>query len=106
MARNRHLTLTLLAVLVFLSLTYVMSNRGEAYSPMHVHDKTVATEYAKDIAESNSGSSNGGRSSSSSSATTNSDPDFMSGISANILQGGSIAPKLENATIKYAPLLY
>jgi len=84
MARRQHLTLTLVAVMFFLVLTYHMSSRSsDEHSPLRAHDQTVGyTEFPK-------GSSGSG-----------SDP--VPGISDSILQGGSIAPKLENATAKYA----
>ncbi|KAL1838809.1 hypothetical protein VTJ49DRAFT_2202 [Mycothermus thermophilus] len=94
MARRQHITLSLLAAMVFLSLTYVMTSRsGDAYSPLRVYDEKVATDYALDYGSSSSS----GKSSSSSSSSSH---DALSGLSDNILQGGSIAPKLENATIK------
>ncbi|KAK4149589.1 hypothetical protein C8A00DRAFT_18747 [Chaetomidium leptoderma] len=83
MARRQHLTLTLMAVMLFLSLTYVLSTRssGSNYSPMSVHDDIL-------------GNTEPGRSSSGSGNNLDSD------LSDRILKGGSIAPKLENATAK------
>ncbi|KAL2268235.1 hypothetical protein VTJ83DRAFT_3081 [Remersonia thermophila] len=96
MARRQHITLTLLAVLIFLSLTYVWSSRsGDAYSPLRAHDEKVATDYAPDYGSSSS-SSNSNENSGSSKSSDGAQP----GLPDSILQGGSIAPKLENATIK------
>jgi hypothetical protein len=82
MAR-RHLTLTLLAVTLFLSLTYFMTGKSNtAYAPTTKLDDTFLPGDADD--------STGGT------LATGAD------ISDRILQGGSIAPKLGNATAKYA----
>jgi hypothetical protein len=98
MARRQHLTLTLVAVMVFLALTYHISTRSGDASPMGAYDN----KYSPIDSGSSSGSSSGGTSGSSSGSNP------VPGVSESILSGGSIAPKLENATAKYAsphPLL-
>lgn len=85
MARRQHLTLTLIAVMVFFCLTYLMSSSrsNDVHSSMTLpHD---------DFSQSGSRSS-------SSSSSNNDNPAL--GVSDRILKGGSIAPKLENATAK------
>ncbi|KAK3291926.1 ERV/ALR sulfhydryl oxidase domain-containing protein [Chaetomium fimeti] len=85
MARRQHLTLTLLAVMLFLSLTYFMAGRSSVeYSPKtRLEDAALPTD--PDSNDSNDSAGDGF------SATD---------ISDRILQGGSIAPKLGNATAK------
>lgn len=82
MAR-RHLTLTLLAVTLFLSLTYFMAGRSNAaYTPATTKlDTTFLPGDADDSASDSLSPVTGD-------------------ISDRILQGGSIAPKLGNATAK------
>lgn len=84
MARRQHLTLTLMAVLVFLGLTYHISTRPSDASPMRAYDDKYSP------AGGSTGGSSGGH-------------NPVPGVSDSILTGGSIAPKLENATAKYAP---
>lgn len=75
MARRQHLTATiLLAVVLFFSISYFLSG-----SSSHDVDRILAS-----VADSK--------------------PEFkvdLSGMPASLLDGESIAPKLENATLKY-----
>jgi hypothetical protein len=81
MARRQHITLTLLGVMLFITLTYFMSSgssSAERY-PTRIADETWSP---KEHDSSHSASNP------------------ASGLSDSILKGGSIAPKLENATAK------
>ncbi|GAB1317389.1 Sulfhydryl oxidase [Madurella fahalii] len=82
MARRQHLTLTLIGVMLFLTLTYYMSSSGsgDRYPTMGVDNAWNRPEHSGSHGDSAS------------------NPAL--GISDSILQGGSIAPKLENATAK------
>ncbi|KAH6847121.1 ERV/ALR sulfhydryl oxidase domain-containing protein [Chaetomium sp. MPI-CAGE-AT-0009] len=78
MAR-RHLTLTLMAVMLFLSLTYFMAGKSTVeYSPTTRLDDASHPTYPDSASDSNPAAE----------------------IPDRILQGGSIAPKLGNATAK------
>lgn len=87
MPRRPHITLTLLGVLLFLALTYLLSSSGRSRSEIryptpladHDHDDhddvdDVAWKHAEHAA----------------------DPD----VPESLLRGGAIAPKLDNATAK------
>lgn len=82
MARRQHLTLTLMGVLLFLTLIYYMSSgrSGSGYPTMGVDKAWTHAEHGGSHTDSTSNSA--------------------LGISDSILKGGSIAPKLENATAK------
>lgn len=82
MARRQHLTLTLMGVMLFLTLIYYMSSSssGSRYPTMEVDSPWDRPEH------SDSQSDSAGN------------PAL--GVPDSILQGGSIAPKLENATAK------
>ncbi|KAL2166963.1 hypothetical protein VTG60DRAFT_1921 [Thermothelomyces hinnuleus] len=88
MARRQHLTLSLFAFMVFLALTYYMSTGDSrvGYGPVARPDDTF----------SHADHSRGGSTSNNVASEVNPAP----GISERILTGGSIAPKLENATAK------
>ncbi|KAL2163596.1 hypothetical protein VTH06DRAFT_5654 [Thermothelomyces fergusii] len=88
MARRQHLTLSLFAFLVFLTLTYFMSTRD----PRVEYGPVARPDEAFSHADHSSGSSTGG--------SVAGDGNPALGISERILTGGSIAPKLENATAK------
>lgn len=90
MARRQHLTLSLFAFMVFLALTYFMSTGNSK-----VEYGTVARP---DDSFSHADHSSGG----SAGSNVPSEGNPALGISERILTGGSIAPKLENATAKYA----
>ncbi|KAL2019365.1 hypothetical protein VTK56DRAFT_9745 [Thermocarpiscus australiensis] len=79
MARRRHITATLVTVMLFLGLTYFLSasSSSSGRNPTTIADDQWNHE------------EHGG---------SHSNP--AAGISQSILQGGSIAPKLENATAK------
>ncbi|KAL2261727.1 hypothetical protein VTK26DRAFT_3495 [Humicola hyalothermophila] len=85
MARRQHLTLTLAAMLLFLGFTCFMSSTSDA--------DRYATRLNNDFFDHTSDGS-------SHSSHTTSESSFGSGLSESILKGGSIAPKLENATAK------
>ncbi|KXX73108.1 FAD-linked sulfhydryl oxidase ERV2 [Madurella mycetomatis] len=82
MARRQHLTLTLMGVILFLTLTYYMSS-----SSSDSRYPTMEVSSARDHPE-HSGSH------------SDSAGNPAVGIPDRILQGGSIASKLENATAK------
>lgn len=86
MARRQHLTLTLLAVMLFLSLTYFMAGKSNTeYAPTTKLDDTFSPGAPDDSARDSLPAGDS----------------FSAGdISDRILQGGSIAPKLGNATAK------
>jgi hypothetical protein len=76
MARRQHLTATvLLAVVLFFSITYLLSGSSSSNA-----DRTREAVVAEPKSEFK--------------------VDF-DGMPANLLEGESIAPKLENATLKY-----
>lgn len=94
MARRQHVTLTLLAVTVFLSLVYFMSG-GRSKTEYEVqlqYDDFGPSDYDTP-AEAPSGSDG---------LVDASKPSLD--LSDRILTGGSIAPKLANATAKYVAL--
>ncbi|KAL2134455.1 hypothetical protein VTI74DRAFT_167 [Chaetomium olivicolor] len=94
MARRQHLTLMLIAVTAFLGLIYLMSSDRSAmdYDSVRIpHDAWSHSEHGSHIGSSATSSSGSGGGSGSNRAA---------GLSESILKGGSIAPKLENATIK------
>jgi hypothetical protein len=78
MPRRQHLTLTLVALMAFLGLTYFMSSSksSDAYSPFSQTEHGSLT------------------------SSSDSSRNPAAGLSDSILKGGSIAPKLENATAK------
>ncbi|AEO67865.1 uncharacterized protein THITE_2117004 [Thermothielavioides terrestris NRRL 8126] len=88
MARRHHLTLTLMAVMIFLGLTYIMSS-GSAISDRYPAGMPSG-KWSNPEQGSRTGSAKG----------SDSDSNPALGLSESILQGGSIAPKLENATAK------
>ncbi|KAK4241201.1 ERV/ALR sulfhydryl oxidase domain-containing protein [Achaetomium macrosporum] len=93
MARRQHLTLTLMAVMLFVGLIYVISGSPSAeHYPTRIPSGFESKPEDRSHAGSASGSDRG------SDSVSVSNP--ASGISDTILSGGSIAPKLENATIK------
>ncbi|KAK4175776.1 proteasome subunit beta type-1 [Triangularia setosa] len=77
MARRQHITLLLMGVMFFLTMTYFMSSKASSggRDPTRISDETW-----------NSHNSNGAGG--------------VGAISESVLKGGSIAPKLENATAK------
>ena len=80
MARRPHITLMLVAgVMIFLTMTYLVSGRSsmDDFRPSNIHP----ADHKEAI-----------------SSTGDHKP--VAGISDRILSGGSIAPKLENATAK------
>jgi hypothetical protein len=79
MARRQHITLTLVGVLLFITLTYFMSS-GSNSQYVKADESWISTGHASSHGTSGSRA--------------------VPGISESILTGGSIAPKLENATIK------
>ncbi|KAH6615477.1 ERV/ALR sulfhydryl oxidase domain-containing protein [Chaetomium sp. MPI-SDFR-AT-0129] len=91
MARRQHVTLTLLAVTVFLSLVYFMSgSRSKAeYGYETTHNDVFDPSDYDTLTETPSGSDG---------LVDASKPSLD--ISDRILTGGSIAPKLANATAK------
>ncbi|KAK4100421.1 hypothetical protein N658DRAFT_473334 [Parathielavia hyrcaniae] len=86
MARRQHLTLGLMAAMLFLGLTYFMSSSKSSnqYSTTRISDDTLQSQTEHGSLTSSDNSS--------------SNPAL--GLSDSILHGGSIAPKLENATAK------
>ncbi|KAK3305395.1 ERV/ALR sulfhydryl oxidase domain-containing protein [Chaetomium strumarium] len=93
MARRQHLTLTLVAVMVFVGLIYVMSGSSNT---QRYPTRIPSGFESKPEHRSHEGS--GSVRDSDSDSVSVSNP--ASSISDTILNGGSIAPKLENATIK------
>ncbi|KAK4124342.1 hypothetical protein N657DRAFT_595145 [Parathielavia appendiculata] len=91
MARRQHLALGLVTVMLFLGLTYFMSfgKSSDQYNTMRISEDTLKSQ-----------TEHGSLTSSDDSSSSSSSSSFASGISDSILQGGSIAPKLENATAK------
>ena len=96
MARRQHLTLTLLGVMLFLSLLYIMASSSSSqyptrlssdYTPQQQHD-AVHHEHEHDHAR-DTGSAGSGLG--------------TSFVPESILHGGAIAPKLPNATARFVP---
>ncbi|KAK4201682.1 ERV/ALR sulfhydryl oxidase domain-containing protein [Triangularia verruculosa] len=79
MARRQHITLLLMGVMFFLTMTYFMSSKASSggRDPTRISDETWSSH--------NSNGAGGGG---------------LGAISESVLKGGSIAPKLENATAK------
>lgn len=124
MPRRQHLSLTIVAVMLFMALTYFMSSTSdtERYPTRlnndlldHTSDGRGDSSYKDSYKDSYGDSSYGDSSYKGSSYKGSSYKDntpshnespstststFGSGISESILKGGSIAPKLENATAK------
>lgn len=98
MARRQHLAFTIfLAVVIFFSISYLFSSTGSSSSsngaklttgPLHSGEHMPADELAIPIKPAPEGSR----------SAFSIDLDMMP---ASILEGDSIAPKLENATLKY-----
>ena len=86
MARRPHITLMfVVGVILFVFTTYMLSTSGSSAETQHSESFDLGDHK---IASHDDGSK----------------PPF--GISDNILKGGSIAPKLENATAKYVYHVY
>jgi hypothetical protein len=91
MARRQHLTLTIaLGLLIFISVSYLFSSHGEPRGSGYPtnEDRLPVEQPAVPVKQSNDGFG----------------ADFkvdLDAIPAGILEGESIAPKLENATLKY-----
>ena len=87
MARRPHITLMLVVgVILFVFTTYMLSSSGS--SGVVQHSEPLDLGGSSGSGDHKSASGDGGSKS-------------AFGISDNILKGGSIAPKLENATAKY-----
>ncbi|KAK0669209.1 ERV/ALR sulfhydryl oxidase domain-containing protein [Cercophora samala] len=82
MARRQHITLLLMGVMFFLTMTYFMSSKAGSggRDPTRISDETWNSH------NSNGAAAGGGAG--------------VGAISESVLKGGSIAPKLENATAK------
>ncbi len=94
--------------MVFLTLTYLMSTgSGSSYSNSYTSPVKIPDDRARDKAHGSSGGTTTTTTSAAAASTNTvlsagtSDP--APGLSDAILKGGSIAPKLENATAKFAP---
>ena len=123
MPRRQHLSLTIVAVMLFMALTYFMSSTSDAERyPTRLNndlldhtsdgrsDSSYKDSYKDSYKESDEDSykdsyrdssyKDNTPSQSESPSTSTSTSTFGSGITESILKGGSIAPKLENATAK------